>query len=81
MATDSEAATEEIFAGVLRRGVEIGVFATADAELTAALVKPLLQDWYVKRAKYRRRGTSIEDYIAAVAAFVEAAVSPGPRRS
>lgn len=76
MATDSEAATEEIFAGVLRRGVEIGVFATADAELTAALVKPLLQDWYVKRAKYRRRGTSIDAYVAAVAAFVETAVSP-----
>lgn len=77
MATDSEAATEEIFAGALRRGVEMGDFATADAELTAALIKPLLQDWYVKRAKYRRRGTSIDDYVAAVAAFVEAAVSPG----
>lgn len=71
---DSEAATQEIFAGVLRRGVGNGTFAIADIELTASLIKPLLQDWYVKRAKYRRRKTSIDQYIAAVSAFIEAAV-------
>ena len=76
MAIDSEAATEEIFAAVLRRGVERGTFAVTDIELTASLIKPLLQDWYVKRAKYRRRGTGIDDYIAAVSALVEAAVRP-----
>ena len=76
MAIDSEAATEEIFAAVLRRGVERGAFEVADIELTASLIKPLLQDWYVKRAKYRRRGTGIDNYIAAVSAFVEAAIRP-----
>jgi len=76
MAIDSEAATEEIFAAVLRRGVERGTFAVTDIELTASLIKPLLQDWYVKRTKYRRRGTGIDDYIAAVSALVEAAVRP-----
>ena len=50
---DSEAATEAVF--VLRRDVERSQFAVADIELTAALIKPLLQDWYVKRTKYRRR--------------------------
>ncbi|PWK76853.1 TetR/AcrR family transcriptional regulator [Aminobacter sp. AP02] len=76
MAVDSEAATEEIFAAVLRQGVANGTFAIADIELTASLIKPLLQDWYVKRAKYRKRGTTIEQYIEAVSAFVEAAVQP-----
>jgi AcrR family transcriptional regulator len=76
MAVESEAATEAIFARVLRAGVERGVFAATDIDLTASLIKPLLQDWYVKRAKYRKRGTSIEHYIEAVTAFVGAALRP-----
>jgi hypothetical protein len=59
---------------VLRAGVERGIFIAADIDLTASLIKPLLQDWYVKRAKYRKRGTSIEQYIEAVTAFVGAAL-------
>lgn len=79
MAIDSEAATEEIFAAVLRRGVESGIFEVADIELAASLIKPLLQDWYVKRAKYRRRGVTLEQYLTAVSHFVEAAVQrPAP---
>ena len=58
-----------------RQGVADGSFATEEVALTASLIKPLLQDWYVKRAKYRRRGTSIEAYIHAVGAFVDAAVA------
>ena len=76
MAVDSEAATEEIFAAVLRQGAASGQFAVADIDLTASLIKPLLQDWYVKRAKYRKRGTTIEHYVEAVSAFVEAAIQP-----
>ncbi len=76
MAVDSEAATEEIIAAVLRQGARSGVFAVADADLTASLIKPLLQDWYVKRAKHRKRGTGIDAYIEAVSSFVEAALQP-----
>jgi AcrR family transcriptional regulator len=78
-ATDSEAATEAVFAHVLRRGVERGQFTVADIELTAALIKPLLQDWYVKRAKYRRRNITIEAYIDAVSEMVEATVGAHER--
>jgi AcrR family transcriptional regulator len=79
MATSSEIATEEIFASVLRQGVERGVFAITDVELTASLIKPLLQDWYVKRGKYRKRGTTIEQYIGAVSDMVAAAISKPAR--
>jgi AcrR family transcriptional regulator len=75
IAIDSEAATEDIFAQVVARGVAAGEFIVDEAGLTASLIKPLLQDWYVKRRKYRRRGTSIETYIASVTRFVEAALS------
>ena len=60
---------------MLFRSVASGVFAIDQITLTASLIKPLLQDWYVKRAKYRRRGTSIEAYINAVCALVDTAVA------
>jgi len=75
IAVDSEAAIEKIIADVIERGVDSGAFAVREVGLTASLIKPLLQDWYVKRAKYRKRGTSIEAYIAAVTAFVEKALT------
>jgi len=74
-AVDMEASTEKLIADVLEAGVGNGAFAVAEIGLTAALIKPLLQDWYVKRAKYRRRGTSIEAYIATVTAFIEDALT------
>ena len=70
MAVDSEEATEKVFAEVLRAGIEAGTFRSPGPELTAALIKPLLQDWYVKRAKYRRRGVSVSDYVETVSSFV-----------
>ena len=78
MAVDSEEATEKIFAEALRLGAGRGLFQAGNPELTAALIKPLLQDWYVKRAKYRRRGIAIGDYVAAVSAFVSAALGDRP---
>lgn len=74
MAVESEAATEQLFAAVLRAGVEAGRFDVPSVELTAALIKPLLQDWYVKRSKYRKRGVEIERYIDTVCDLVEKAI-------
>lgn len=75
MAVDSERATEAIFEAVIRDGVNKKVFQTRDARLTASLIKPLLQDWYVKRSKYRKRNVRIELYIDTVTQFVEAALN------
>ena len=75
LAVDAEATTEKLFADVLASGSASGAFAVDEAGLTAALIKPLLQDWYVKRAKYRKRGTSIDAYIAAVTQFVAHALT------
>jgi AcrR family transcriptional regulator len=75
IAVEGEAATERIIAEVLERGVASGAFTIAEVGLTASLIKPLLQDWYVKRAKYRKRGTSIEAYVEAVTAFAERALT------
>ncbi len=71
----SELATEALIAEALTDGVQRGRFSVADIELTASLIKPLLQDWYVKRGKYRRRGVSPEQYVQTVIGFVESAIS------
>lgn len=78
MAVDSEAATEKIFADVLHRGVRQGCFRIDDPDLSAALIKPLLQDWYVKRGKYRKRGTSLDHYVSSVKQLLANAFRPGP---
>lgn len=45
--------------------------------MTAALIKPMLQDWYVKRSKYRRRGVSAARFSASLIAFIEQALHAG----
>lgn len=78
MTVDAEAMTEGLIGEIIARGVASGAFSIAEVGLSAALIKPLLQDWYVKRAKYRRRGTTIDDYIAAVTGFAERALTAKP---
>jgi len=77
-ATKSELVTEGLIADALNDGVKRKLFSVNDVELTAALIKPLLQDWYVKRGKYRRRGVSPEQYVQAISSFVEAAIGYQP---
>ncbi|WP_245637021.1 TetR/AcrR family transcriptional regulator [Azospirillum thiophilum] len=74
LAVTSEMMTEGMIADALADGVARGLFSVPDVAMTAALIKPMLQDWYVKRAKHRRRGVTPELYARSVIAFVEAAV-------
>jgi TetR/AcrR family transcriptional regulator, cholesterol catabolism regulator len=76
LAVASELTTERLLADALEQGARADLFRIADVEMTAALIKPLLQDWYVKRAKYRRRGIAPERYAQSVIDFVEAAIRP-----
>ncbi len=72
-AIDSEELTESYFKAVLDQGIAKGTFRRETSPLLPALIKPLLQDWYVKRPKYRRRGVTIDTYTATVQAFVQSA--------
>lgn len=71
IAVESELVVEKIFATVLEHGTHSGIFTVANPMMSAALIKPLLQDWYVKRSKYRKRGVDWHNYASEVAAFVE----------
>jgi AcrR family transcriptional regulator len=80
MAIESEASTERIFAAVLERGKKSGEFQIVDVGLTAALIKPVVQDWYVKHAKYRKRGIGVDQFVAAATRFLTGATGRRTRR-
>ena len=70
-AVAAEHQTELLFRGLIESGQQAGVFRQCDASMAAAMLKPLLQDWYLKRSKYRGRDISVEDYAASVIELME----------
>lgn len=69
-AMEDERATEQIFHDILSEGDAAGLFLCRDVGLAAALIKAMLQDWYLKRWKYKRSGTTVEAYATFVVQFV-----------
>ncbi len=67
---DSEMATDRLFAAILREGQTSGLFRVHDVALSAGAIKALLQDWYVKRWKFSRRGISVDRYAAFILDYV-----------
>jgi TetR/AcrR family transcriptional regulator, cholesterol catabolism regulator len=73
-ARSHERRTEALIEDILREGHKSGAFELDDEVMTATLIKPLLQDWYVKRAKYRRRGVTPDQFAQSIIKFVESAI-------
>jgi AcrR family transcriptional regulator len=67
----SELASEKLFTDILDQGCETGFFSHDDSNMTAAAIKAMLQDWYVKRWKYSRRKITVDEYAEFVIGFVE----------
>ncbi len=76
MAIANELHTEGLIASCLADGANSGVFRRVDPVMTASLIKPLLQDWYLKRWKYSRRGIGPDAYAEWIIDFVEAFLRP-----
>jgi AcrR family transcriptional regulator len=68
-AIDSDLWTERLLEGLLVRGREEKVFLDRDAGLTAEAIKAMLQDWYLKRSKFRN--VSVDQYAGFVIELVE----------
>lgn len=71
IAVEGEARTEEQIATILEACRSAGAGQGGVGALSAALIKPMLQDWYIKRNKYRRRGISVAEYANALCDVVE----------
>ena len=72
MAVASELYTEKLFADIIEQGRSRGCFLARDPQLTASVLKAMLQDWYLKRSKYRARKISVDQYADFILQFVEA---------
>ncbi|MGD0211371.1 MAG: TetR/AcrR family transcriptional regulator [Desulfomonilia bacterium] len=70
-AIESELLTEKILIDIMKEGQEKGVFKAANIELTGAVIKAMLQDWYLKRWKYARRKVTVEKYAAFLIDLIE----------
>jgi len=70
-AVQGELDTEQMVAEIIQAGWDQGVFVTDNCQLTASLIKAILQDWYLKRAKYARRNIGVETYARFVISFIE----------
>ncbi len=72
LAVASELYTEKLIADILKQGQIQGDFELRDPQLTASVIKAMLQDWYLKRSKYAKRRISVDQYAQFVLQFVEA---------
>lgn len=79
-AIESELATEKLFADIIEQGQCARLFKLRDHVMTAAVIKSILQDWYLKRWKYSRRNISVDQYADFIIQFVEEFLGVGDNR-
>ncbi|MGE5389979.1 MAG: TetR/AcrR family transcriptional regulator [Deltaproteobacteria bacterium] len=61
-AIESELQTEKIFIDIINEGIQEKAFRDENVVLAASVIKAMLQDWYLKRWKYRNRKVSVDEY-------------------
>ena len=71
LAVASELYTEKVFADILLQGQAGESFSLCDPQLTASVIKAMVQDWFLKRSKYARRKISVDRYARFILKFVE----------
>jgi AcrR family transcriptional regulator len=71
LAVASELYTESLLAEIIEEGKAAGDFLARDAQLTASVIKAMVQDWYLKRSKYAKRRIPVEHYAQFVLQFIE----------
>lgn len=81
-AIESELYTEKIFENIFKEGEKTGVFLHRNHQLTASIIKAMLQDWYLKRWKYAKRNISVEQYAKYLIFIIETfCLSPEHKKS
>ena len=62
---------EEIFLDLIEDGIKAEIYDAKNARLVSLMTKALLQDWYLKRRKYRDQGISVDEYAVFVRDVIE----------
>lgn len=71
IAVEHELHSDGIIADVLKKGEAEGIFKTDSHQLLSALIKSMLNDWYLKRWKYAKLKISVDEYADKVIDIVE----------
>jgi len=71
-AIENELATEIMIRDILEKGESEGVFTARNHQLSAGIIKAMLQEWYVRRWKYAKRNVSVDQYADFILEFIEA---------
>lgn len=71
LAIEAEMFTEKTLVDIILGGQASGVFKPVNAGLLGAVIKAMLQDWYLKRWKYSKRKVTVQDYCDFVLDFIE----------
>lgn len=78
MVLASELHNERLIADAISDGIARGIFIDLPPLTLAGMIMPLLQDWYIKRWKFRKRGIGSTAYVEAVTGFVDRAIARKP---
>ncbi|WP_072797797.1 TetR/AcrR family transcriptional regulator [Marinobacter antarcticus] len=62
---------EEIFLNLIEDGIKAEIYEAKNARLVSLMTKALLQDWYLKRRKYRDQNIGVDDYAVFVRDVIE----------
>jgi TetR/AcrR family transcriptional regulator, cholesterol catabolism regulator len=73
-AVQGELNTEKLFTDIILMGRNNGIFVTDNCQMTASLIKAMLQDWYLKRSKYARRNVDVDGYTRFMTDFIESSI-------
>lgn len=67
----AELRTEKAISDILIEGEEAGIFLQRNHQMSASVIKAMIQDWYLKRGKYAKRAITVEAYTETVIEWIE----------
>ncbi|MBP6020015.1 MAG: TetR/AcrR family transcriptional regulator [Burkholderiaceae bacterium] len=62
---------ENIFFDIINEGIATHTFKAIDARLLSSMIKAMMQDWYLKRRKYRNQGVNVTQYALFVMSILD----------
>ncbi|MBT4263227.1 MAG: TetR/AcrR family transcriptional regulator [Deltaproteobacteria bacterium] len=68
----AELSTEKVITDILVEAEKENLLRTRNHQIAASIIKAMLQDWYLKRGKYAKRGITVDKYADIVIEWVEA---------
>jgi AcrR family transcriptional regulator len=72
----AELSTEQIITDILTEAEEAKLLRPRNHQIAASVIKAMIQDWYLKRGKYAKRGITVDKYADIIIEWVDAYYLP-----